>query len=184
MDRSQEDPVFYHDRLNTRAFVQYFQEEKFSFSVEKFNACGTVPTKFDEKKKLCFYRLSSIRFGFFFDILQTSVGRKAVSQFVRVQMVALNDAGFNQVQVSKQLKIARCCVENAIKELNDQGVRDDMKRSERPRKVYVCDFPHLKRLVKGNMHLTVAKIKADFEYQFNETCCNAIISQIFEDIWL
>ena len=95
MDSSQEDLVFYHDRLNTRAFTQYFPEEKFSSSLEKFNACGTVPTKFDEKKKLCFYRLNSISFGFFVDISQTSMGRKAVSPFVRVQMIALNDAGFN-----------------------------------------------------------------------------------------
>ena len=42
------------------------------------------------------------------------MGNKAVASFVQAQVVALHEAGFNQVSISKQLNISRCCVQNAI----------------------------------------------------------------------
>ena len=89
------------------------------------------------------------------------MGKKAVSPFVRAQVVALFDAGFNQIQISKQLKVSRCCVQNAIKRFRDQGTYNDLKRSGRPRKIFGRDLRHLKRLVKGDARLSVAKITSD-----------------------
>ena len=40
---------------------------------------------------------------------------KFIHPFVRAQVVTLHNAALNQVQISKQLKISRCCVQNAIK---------------------------------------------------------------------
>ena len=94
-------------------------------------------------------------------VSQTFMGKTAVSPFVRAQVVALFDAGFNQVQISKQLKVSRCCVQNAIKKFRDQGIYNDLKRSERPRKVFGRDLRHLKRLVKGDARLSAAKATSD-----------------------
>ena len=43
------------------------------------------------------------------------MGKKSIHLYVRAQVVALHDTGLNQVQISKQLKISRCCVQSAIK---------------------------------------------------------------------
>ena len=69
-------------------------------------------------------------------------------------MVALFDAGFNQVQISKHLKVSRCCVQNAIKKFSDQGIYNDLKRSGRPRKAVGRNLRHLKRLVKSDARLS------------------------------
>ena len=97
----------------------------------------------------------------FLTIYQTFMGKKAISPFVRPQVVALFDAGFNQVQISKQLKVSRCCVQNAIKKFRDQGIYNDLKRSGRPREIFGRDLRHLKRLVKGDASLSAAKITSD-----------------------
>ena len=57
-------------------------------------------------------------------------------------MVALHDVGFNQLQISKQLNIFRCCVQNAI---NKYKYLDTYEDSERPEKVDAQDLQHLKR---------------------------------------
>ncbi|CAF3183212.1 unnamed protein product [Rotaria socialis] len=89
------------------------------------------------------------------------MGKKPVSPFVRAHVVALHDAGFNQVHISKQLNISRCCAQNAIKKYKDQGNYNDLKSSGRPRKVDGRGLRHLKRLVKGDERLSAAKIATD-----------------------
>ena len=73
--------------------------------------------------------------------------KKPVSLFMRAQMVALHDAGFNQVQISKQLNISRCCVQNVINKYKRLGTYDDLKRSGRPKKLNARSFWQLKRLM-------------------------------------
>ena len=68
-----------------------------------------------------------------YTIPEIFMGKKAVSSFVRAQVVVLHDAGFNQVQISKQLNISRCCVQNAINKYNRLGTYDDSKRSGHPK---------------------------------------------------
>ena len=68
------------------------------------------------------------------------MGKKPVDQLVRAQVVALHDAGFNQVQISKQLKISGCCVQNAIKKYKELDRYDDRKRSGRPKKILNRDI--------------------------------------------
>ena len=60
------------------------------------------------------------------------MGKKSVSSFVRAQMIALHDAGFNQLQNSKQLNISHCCVQNAIKKYKHLGIYNDLRRSWSP----------------------------------------------------
>ena len=90
-------------------------------------------------------------FSFNFDFLHNSLlsygGKKVVSLFVRSQMVALYGAKFNQVQISKQLNICRCCVQNAINKCKHRGNYEDSKRFGRPKILNGWDFQHLKRLV-------------------------------------
>ena len=61
-------------------------------------------------------------------------------------MVALHDAGFNQVQISKQLNISRCCVQNAINKCERLGIHTGSKRSECPEKLDARSFRHLKAI--------------------------------------
>ena len=90
------------------------------------------------------------------------MGRKTVSSFGgEAQVVASHDAGFNQVQVSKQLNISRCCVQNTINKEKYLGTHESSKRSERPKKLDERDFRHLKRLVKGNAPLSTTKIASN-----------------------
>ena len=63
------------------------------------------------------------------------MGKKAVSSFVRVQMVALHDVRFNQIQISKQLNIPRCCAQNIINKYKRLGTYDELKRSGLPKRV-------------------------------------------------
>ena len=49
------------------------------------------------------------------------MGKKAVSSFVPAQMIAVHDAAFNQIQISKQLNISSGCVQNAIKKYKRLG---------------------------------------------------------------
>ncbi|CAM4796680.1 unnamed protein product [Rotaria magnacalcarata] len=89
------------------------------------------------------------------------MGKKPVSSFVRAQAVALHDAGFRQVQISKQLNISRFCVQKAINKYKCLGTYDDLKRSGRLKKLDGRGFRHLKRLVKGEARLSATKIASD-----------------------
>ena len=63
------------------------------------------------------------------------MGKKPVSSFVRAQVVALRDAGFNQVQISKQLNISHCFVQNTINKYKHLSAYDLSKCSGRPKKL-------------------------------------------------
>lgn len=75
--------------------------------------------------------------------------------------MALNSARHNQIEISKQLKISRCSVQNAIKKYKDLGRYDDLKRSGRPKKMNGQNIRHLKRLVNGDSYLCARKITSD-----------------------
>ena len=91
------------------------------------------------------------------------MGEKAVSSFVRAQVVALHDARFNQVHISKQLNISRCCVQNVINKYKRLGIYDNSKRSGRPKELDALSFRHLKRLIKGDACLSATKNRLRFE---------------------
>ena len=76
------------------------------------------------------------------------MGKKPVESFVRAQVVALYDAGFNQVHISKHLKISWHRVQNAIKKYKETGNYDDLKRIGCLKKILDRAVCHLKRLVK------------------------------------
>ena len=61
-------------------------------------------------------------------------------------MAAFHDAGFDQVQISKQLNISRCCVQNAINKDKHLGTHGDSKRLESPKKLDGQSFRHLKTI--------------------------------------
>ena len=101
-------------------------------------------------------------FGFLHNFLRISLGeKKQFLRFLRVQVVALHDVGYNQVQISKQLNISRYCVQNAINKYEHLGTYDESKRSGRPRKLDERSFQHLKRLVKGSARLSATKIASE-----------------------
>ena len=78
------------------------------------------------------------------------MGRKRSDPYIRAQAVALYNAGYNQVDISKQLTVSQCCVQNAIKKYKQFGRYDDSKRSGRPKKIDKRSIRHLKRLVNGD----------------------------------
>ena len=44
------------------------------------------------------------------------------------QAVALHQVGLNQVEISKQLKVFQCCIQNVIKKFTTLGRYDNFKR--------------------------------------------------------
>ena len=89
------------------------------------------------------------------------MGKKAIEPYIRAQAAALYQSGLNMNKVSKQLKVSRTCVRNAIMKFENQGTFVDSKRSGRPKKISERDERELKRLVQGNNRLSVAKITKD-----------------------
>ena len=57
-----------------------------------------------------------------YTILEIFMRKKIVSSFVRAEVVALHDAGFNQVQISERLNIFRCCVQNVINKYKHRDI--------------------------------------------------------------
>ena len=89
------------------------------------------------------------------------MGKKSIHSYVRAQVVTLHDAVFNWVQISKELKLSRCCVQNVIKKYEQLGRFDDLKHTRRPKKLSAPDIRHLKRSVKGNSSLSASKVATD-----------------------
>ena len=75
-------------------------------------------------------------------------------------MVALYDAGFNQVQISKQLNVSPYYVQNAINKYKHPGIQSvqDVQKILDAR-----DFRHLKQLVKGDARLNATKSRLRYE---------------------
>ena len=73
----------------------------------------------------------------------------------------MHDTGFNEVQISKQLNIFRCCVQNLLNKYKRLGKYDDSKRAGRPKRLDAHGFWHLKQLVKDDARLSTTKIASD-----------------------
>ena len=84
------------------------------------------------------------------------------------QVVAFRDAGFTQVQISKQLNISRCCVEKTIAKYKHPGIYKDFKCLERPKQLDGRDFQHLKRLIRDDECLSATKIVSDLNASFQK----------------
>ena len=110
------------------------------------------------------------------------MGKKPISSFKRAQIVALHNAGFNQVDISKDLHVSRCCVQNAIKKYKNFGRYDDLKRSGRPKKVVGRNLRHLKRLVKGDTRLSATKIASDLNASLPKPVTTRTIRTYLKDL--
>ena len=75
--------------------------------------------------------------------------------------MALHQTGLDLSRISEQLNISRCCVRNAIKKFEEHGIYEDLKRSSRSKALSNRNMRDLKRLVKGEDRLSVAKIRKD-----------------------
>ena len=96
------------------------------------------------------------------------MGKKPINPYGRAQAVALYQSGLNMNKISKQLKVPRCCVRNAIIKLKNQGDFADSKRSGRPKKISVRGERELKRLTRGENRLSVAQITRDLNVGLTE----------------
>ena len=82
--------------------------------------------------------------------------------------MVLHDAALNQVQISKQLKLSRCCVQNGIKKDKQLGRFDDLKHTRRPKKLSDREIRHLKGLINGDSRITERKIVTDLNASLPE----------------
>ena len=144
---------------NRQSNVIFLQQSKVQAT---FLLCDLLDREFISKRRfrIHFRSLASPR-TLLNQILSRLMGKKAIEPFIRPQIVALCRSGMNMSQVSKQLKISRCCVRNAIMKYENQGRFTDSKRSGRPKKLSERDERELKRLVQGENRLSVAKITKD-----------------------
>ncbi|CAF3398923.1 unnamed protein product [Rotaria socialis] len=110
------------------------------------------------------------------------MGKKSIDPYVRAQVVALHDAGLNQVDISKQLIVSRCCVQNAIKKYKQLGRFDDLKHTGRPKKLSGREIRHLKRLFKGDSRLSASKIASDLNTSLPKSITTRIIRRYLKDL--
>ena len=96
------------------------------------------------------------------------MGKKAIGPHIRAQAVALYQSGLNMNKISKQLKVSRCCVRNAVIKFKNQGTFVDSKRSGRPKKISTRGERELKRLTRGENRLSVAQITRDLNVGLTE----------------
>ena len=114
--------------------------------------------------------------------LVSFMGKKPSDPFIRAQAVALDQAGMNQVQISKQLKVSRCCVQNAIKKFKTAHHYNDSKRSGRPSKVNTRAVRHLKRLVKEENRLNARKITSDLNNSLPQPVSVVTVRRYLKDL--
>ena len=110
------------------------------------------------------------------------MGRKRSDPYIRAQAVALYNAGYNQVDISKQLTVSRCCVQNAIKKYKKFGRYDDSKRSGRPKKIDERSIRHLKRLVNGDSRLCAKKITSDLNNTLPKPVSTMTVRRYLKDL--
>jgi transposase len=110
------------------------------------------------------------------------MGKKPVDSIVRAQVVALSDAGLSQVQISKQLKVSRHCVQNAIKKYKETGKYDDLKRTGRPKKIPDRAVRHLKRLVKEDARISAVKITSDLNTSLPKPVSTRTVRRYLKDL--
>ena len=89
------------------------------------------------------------------------MGKKPVHPNIQAHAAALHDADLNQVQISKQLKVSRCCVQSAIKKYKKLRRFDDLQHTGCSKKLSGREIRHLKRLVKGDSCTSASKIASD-----------------------
>ena len=87
------------------------------------------------------------------------MGKKSIHPYAGAQIKFLHDADLNKVQISKQLKVSRFCVQSTIKKYKQLSRFDDLKRTGRLKKLSVSEIRHLKRLVKWTLALVQPKLQ-------------------------
>jgi transposase len=110
------------------------------------------------------------------------MGKKSIHPTVRAQVVALDGAGLNQVEISNQLKISRCCVQNAIKKYKKLRRYDDLKHTGRPKKISDREVRHLKKLVKGDSRLSATKIASDLNSSLPKPVTTRTVRRYLKDL--
>ena len=93
----------------------------------------------------------------------------------------LHDAGLNQLQISKQPKVSRYWVQNAIKKYKQLNRFDNLKRSGHRKKLSGREIHHL-RLVKGVLWLSASKRAADLNVSLPEPVTTRTIRRHLKDL--
>ena len=110
------------------------------------------------------------------------MGKKSIHPYVRAQVMALRDAGLNQVQISKQLNVSRCFIQNAIKKYKQLGRFDDLKHTGRPKKFSGREIRRLKTLVKGYSRLSASKIWTNLNVSLPEPVATRTMRRRLKDL--
>ncbi|CAF2092095.1 unnamed protein product [Rotaria magnacalcarata] len=110
------------------------------------------------------------------------MGKESIDPYVRAQVVVLHDAGLNWVEISIQLKVSRCCVQNAIKKYKQLSRFDDLKHTGRPKKLSGREIRHLKRLPKGDSRFSASKIASDLNTSLQKPITTRTIRRYLKDL--
>ena len=110
------------------------------------------------------------------------MGKKPVDSIVRAQAVALSDSGLNQVQISRQLKISRHCVQNTVKKHKETRQYNDFPRTGRPKRVPNRGVRYLKRLVKDDGRLSATKITSDLNASLPKPVSTRTVRRYLRDL--
>ena len=108
--------------------------------------------------------------------------RKSIHLYVRVHMVTSHDTAPNQSQTSKQLKVSRCCVEDAILKYEHLGRFDDLKHTGRPKKLSGREIRDLRRLLRGDSCLSSRKIATNLNASLLRPVITKTIPRYLKDL--
>ena len=68
------------------------------------------------------------------------------------------------------------------KKFRDQGIYNDLKRSGRPRKIFGRDLRHLKRLVKGDVSISGAKITRNLSASLPKPVTSRVVRNYLKEL--
>ena len=108
--------------------------------------------------------------------------KRSIEPYIRAQGVALHQSGLNLTKISKQLKISRCCMRNAIVKFQQYTNFDDLKRSGRPRRLSDRNIRELKRLVQSDNRLSAAKITSDLNTSLSKPVSKRTVRRYLKEL--
>ena len=111
------------------------------------------------------------------------MSKNPVDSIIRAQAVALSDVALSQVQISRQLNISKCCVQNTIK--NTMKLVNTINCNEKTiqKRIQNRDIRHLKPLVKGDGRLSVDKVVSDSDASLPESVTTRTVRRYLRDLW-
>lgn len=96
--------------------------------------------------------------------------------------MVLHESDLNQVEISHQLKVSRCCFQNAITRHGESGIFEDRKCCGRLKKIDEREMNHRKKLIKGESGTSLSKIASDLSNSLSKPVTSCTVQNYLEEL--